>query len=787
NAQINYQGKLTDANDVAVEDEDYNITFRLYTSPTSATTTNIWEEERINADKVTITNGLFSVMLGEVMALPDNIFNQTLYLGVEIGGSGSPVWDGEMTPRKKLGTVPAAFEANRLDGIDSLSFLRSDDSDTMASTSASTLLTITQSGTGDILNLFDGATEVFTVLDGGNVGIGTTTPYTKFAVSGDTIIEGELTVSTLQATSSISAPYFTATDASATSTFAGGLNVASGGLLYNFSTGNVGIGTVSPTKPLHIQNSLEDYLIKAQSDDTRAGIVIEDSSGASFLFTDSGKLNFLAGGDGTGEGQLVIDSSSNKVGIGTASPNVLLTVGSSTPSQIVVGNKYNSAFISGDFEVAGTAYFNGATIFSGLSSFDNASSSQLTVSDYLWVGDDDTDNLDIRAGVWNLTSTATTTATMTNGLNFDSNTFVIDPNSNRVGIGTSTPYVSLTIDGTDGIMIPIGITGERPTGRTGIIRYNTTTSQFEGYADSSWGSLSGLIDVDQDTYISAETTAGADNDQLLFYTLGGQQMIVDSNGRIGIGTSTPYAKLSIAGTAGGTEPLFVISTSTSAFATSTALFIDSDGRVGIGTSSPDQMLDVAGKIKIGDDSTTPTIGTIRYDGGMNGSFDGWDGYNWVALDASGGDWTISGENIYRNLGNVGIGTTSPYSLFSVLDDNEDTALTFPQTINGQYGLQIESSTTTTGYAPTIVLVNRKTDGRAFSMSSWNGGEAGKFIIKDETADTDRLVIASNGYVGIGTTTPVAELSVNGDAYLTGGVGIGIATTTNGVLQTSGMG
>jgi len=42
--------------------------------------------------------------------------------------------------------------------------------------STASALTITQRNTGDILNLFDGTTEVFTVLDGGNVGIGTATP-----------------------------------------------------------------------------------------------------------------------------------------------------------------------------------------------------------------------------------------------------------------------------------------------------------------------------------------------------------------------------------------------------------------------------------------------------------------------------------------------------------------------------------------------------------------------------------------------------------------------------------
>ena len=45
-----------------------------------------------------------------------------------------------------------------------------------------TTLRVQQDGTGDILNLFDGATEVFTVLDGGNVGVGTTTPETSLHV-----------------------------------------------------------------------------------------------------------------------------------------------------------------------------------------------------------------------------------------------------------------------------------------------------------------------------------------------------------------------------------------------------------------------------------------------------------------------------------------------------------------------------------------------------------------------------------------------------------------------------
>ena len=44
------------------------------------------------------------------------------------------------------------------------------------------------------------------------------------------------------------------------------------------------------------------------------------------------------------------------------------------------------------------------------------------------------------------------------------------------------------------------------------------------------GSLGGVKDVDQDTYIIAETSAGIDNDQLQFYTAGSERMIIDSDG-----------------------------------------------------------------------------------------------------------------------------------------------------------------------------------------------------------------------------------------------------------------
>src|SRR3989344_1911165 len=190
NPEINYQGKLTNGSGVAVADGTYNMNFWLVPTSGGATSTAVWSEARTGANRVQVTDGLFSVMLGDVSTLASVDFNQTLYLAVEIGGTGTPAWDGELLPRKVLWAVPAAFvaetadSADTLSGIASSSFLRSDEVDTMTASSSSSLLTLVQNGIGKVLSLFSGATEVFTVLSNGNVWVGTTTPEKLLTVDG---------------------------------------------------------------------------------------------------------------------------------------------------------------------------------------------------------------------------------------------------------------------------------------------------------------------------------------------------------------------------------------------------------------------------------------------------------------------------------------------------------------------------------------------------------------------------------------------------------------------------
>ena len=54
------------------------------------------------------------------------------------------------------------------------------------------------------------------------------------------------------------------------------------------------------------------------------------------------------------------------------------------------------------------------------------------------------------------------TVSTPNGVNFDANTLVIDAANNRVGVGTATPAVSLHVNSTNAIRIPVGTTAQRP-------------------------------------------------------------------------------------------------------------------------------------------------------------------------------------------------------------------------------------------------------------------------------------------------------------------------------------
>lgn len=91
---------------------------------------------------------------------------------------------------------------------------------------------------------------------------------------------------------------------------------------------------------------------------------------------------------------------------------------------------------------------------------------------------------------------------------------------------------NVRVDGTGTFIVPVGSTNDRPYSDdlyVGGIRYNTTTSQFEGYNGIDFVSLGGVRDVDQDTYILTEVTPGSDEDTFQFYNAGINSLSIDQN------------------------------------------------------------------------------------------------------------------------------------------------------------------------------------------------------------------------------------------------------------------
>ncbi len=124
NKQINLQGKLVNpTTGINVADGTYNMEFKIYQDgdgvPGGGDETLKWTETRTSGNKVTVTDGVFRVSLGSVTAFGSSVdWNQdTLWVSVNIGGTGTPGWDGEMNPMMRLSATPYALNAGTVSGL----------------------------------------------------------------------------------------------------------------------------------------------------------------------------------------------------------------------------------------------------------------------------------------------------------------------------------------------------------------------------------------------------------------------------------------------------------------------------------------------------------------------------------------------------------------------------------------------------------------------------------------------------------------------------------------------
>lgn len=175
NQQINYQGRLLTDTGAVVPDGSYNIEFKIYQDGDGVLgggdETLEWTEPRTGGNRVLVKNGYFSVYLGSITSFGSNVdWNQdTLWLSVNIGGTGAPSWDGEMSPFTRFSSTPYALNSKALNGLESSNFVQlAQGAQTDASTTNASISINKTGGTANILDLMRAGTSVLSIANNGS-------------------------------------------------------------------------------------------------------------------------------------------------------------------------------------------------------------------------------------------------------------------------------------------------------------------------------------------------------------------------------------------------------------------------------------------------------------------------------------------------------------------------------------------------------------------------------------------------------------------------------------------
>lgn len=270
------------------------------------------------------------------------------------------------------------------------------------------------------------------------------------------------------------------------------------------------------------------------------------------------------------------------------------------------------------------------------------------------------------------------------------NDFYWDNTNKRLGIGTATPGNKLEVQVT--------------SNGHGVLFKSNATQIGSILRTAIGGTVSMTVDGAGTRPININNSSSSN------------VLIANGGGNVGVGTTSPVAKLQVEGS--------FISSGISQLGTTGAnvyLTSSSAGNVGIGTSSPNQKLQVNGSVNA--DSYKISNTTV-----LSGSAD-------VYVGSGGGTGRVflnntSGIGLALSGANIGIGTTSPSEKLHI----EGGKMLIKHATTEQYNYQYGSS-----------------------QPVWSFGGGNYFNIKQ--GGTTGFTISSTLKVGIGTTSPTAKLHI----------------------------
>lgn len=356
-----------------------------------------------------------------------------------------------------------------------------------------------------------------------------------------------------------------------------------------------------------------------------------------------------------------------------------------------------------------------------------------------------------------------------NGTTLTATSSIFLATSGNVGIGTTSPAKPLTVEGsTAGGIARVQRDVTSPASNTAfgttdfvLNEIGGSIQAFSGPAIQFGTELNGGAENENAT-ISGYPISAANNGGLQISTLNNglnyPALNVTNLQQVGVATTSPGAQLSVALNSLATYPAFLVSTS-SLIATTTVFEIDQNGNVEIGTTT--QFNNAL--VSVEDNSPFADIEL----GSQNVN-------NWIGY---GGNRTMIGFNATQGTAEIDAGSGKGLRL-----NVNGTNGTFP---TGTTGLEITSgdellmgTTSTTNCGLTIFACVTGTSTTASALST--------IFEVASSSGASLLQVLGNGNVGVGTTSPSNNFSVQGNSYLSGTTFLGGAITATSTLTLSAL-